>query len=293
MALNRYYVAAGVRIFSQETWVHTVGDQGREFVEKYIDKFVDYYTHQVHADNHAVREAGCACIAELATKISKDAVRPFLPQLLQVLEDAFRDASWPVRQAACVSLGDFVSEFPEESQVRLEGLYTLWFEHLSDNIPSVRADSAHALGKVLRVYGASAKTRILEHIRENLTRVTQQEVESIKYGELENVTTFGVAAKRARDNDPELHQRQTPMSCGSLAPKLRRGGGCMDHGISRHRDPWEFTDGTVHLLKELAAVEPDAASEFFADLAKAAHVRHFGHTHNLQETIWKNGGGYG
>lgn len=40
--------------------------------------------------------------------------------------------------------------------------------------------------------------------------------------------------QRARANDEELHTDKTMFSCGSLAPKLQRGGGsCMDHGFAR------------------------------------------------------------
>lgn len=31
---------------------------------------VEFYVSQTKADNHAVREAACACIAELGTKVS-------------------------------------------------------------------------------------------------------------------------------------------------------------------------------------------------------------------------------
>jgi len=29
------------------------------------------------------------------------------------------------------------------------------------------------------------------------------------------------------------HENKVLYSCGSLAPKLKRGGGCMDHGFHR------------------------------------------------------------
>lgn len=32
-------------------------------------------------------------------------------------------------------------------------------------------------------------------------------------------------------------------SCGSLAPKMRRGGGCADHLFRRPAEPWEKGDG--------------------------------------------------
>ena len=34
-----------------------------------IIKQVEFYVTQTKADNHAVREAACACIAELGTKV--------------------------------------------------------------------------------------------------------------------------------------------------------------------------------------------------------------------------------
>ena len=51
---------------------------------------------QSKANNHAVREAACACIAELMIKVDPDAVRPHVPKLLSALLLAFKDASWPV-----------------------------------------------------------------------------------------------------------------------------------------------------------------------------------------------------
>lgn len=42
MCLNRYYVAEGVRLYSQETWRLVAGDAGRQLVEKYIDETVRY-----------------------------------------------------------------------------------------------------------------------------------------------------------------------------------------------------------------------------------------------------------
>ena len=43
LCLNRYYLAEGVRIYSQETWVLTVGQNGKSLVEDNIDNFVKYY----------------------------------------------------------------------------------------------------------------------------------------------------------------------------------------------------------------------------------------------------------
>lgn len=58
---------------------------------------VSYYIEATGADNHAVREAACACIAELALKLTTDAVRQHVPRLLHALTVCFTDDSWPVR----------------------------------------------------------------------------------------------------------------------------------------------------------------------------------------------------
>ena len=66
----RYYVAEGVRIYSQETWRQVTQGNGKEYVEEYIKNVVEYYIEATESDNHAVREAACACIAELGSKVS-------------------------------------------------------------------------------------------------------------------------------------------------------------------------------------------------------------------------------
>lgn len=54
-----------------------------------------------------VREAACNCIAELFDKIDKEAVRPHVSPLLRGLVLAFKDAAWPVRDAACGACGRY------------------------------------------------------------------------------------------------------------------------------------------------------------------------------------------
>ena len=38
-------------------------------VEESLEKMVEFYVSQSQASNHAVREAACACIAELGSKV--------------------------------------------------------------------------------------------------------------------------------------------------------------------------------------------------------------------------------
>ena len=100
-------MAEGVRLYSQETWRLVMGEGGREAVAKCAPQVgasghcmagrpaprgangpcflanaahqhllscvqvVAYYIEQSKANNHAVREAACACIAELMCKASR------------------------------------------------------------------------------------------------------------------------------------------------------------------------------------------------------------------------------
>uniref|UniRef100_T1JGS2 TOG domain-containing protein n=1 Tax=Strigamia maritima TaxID=126957 RepID=T1JGS2_STRMM len=293
LCLNRYYLAEGVRNYSQETWRQIAGTEGKELVRKYIQNVVDHYVEQTQVENHAVREASCSCISELAVKIDSDAVRPFVPRLLETLIVCFGDDSWPVRDSACLACGNFVLSFPEESKSSLETLFPLFFANLEDPITSVRQGAAAALANVVRAYGLHVVTTVVNKVREGLSNVKNQQAESEKYADIEKgPATFGVV-KRLRDNDMDLHTNQTMYSCGSLAPKMGRScssGGCMS-GMNRTfrsaPQPWELADGSIYLVSELAAL-PIVKAEMTSLLelmAKAAHIRHYTHHVNLLETL--------
>uniref|UniRef100_A0A1X7SLH5 TOG domain-containing protein n=1 Tax=Amphimedon queenslandica TaxID=400682 RepID=A0A1X7SLH5_AMPQE len=120
---------------------------------------VSFYIKESEASNHAVREAACTCIAELGNKISPDAVRPHVSQLVTALLDCFHDESWPVRDAACLACGNFIACFPDECHEYLSQLYPLFLANLEDSIPSVRQGAAVALGNLVKTYGKKEPDR--------------------------------------------------------------------------------------------------------------------------------------
>lgn len=73
------------------------GSAGRELVQQNLAQVVDFYCESAQAGCHAVREAACSCMAELATKLQLDTVRPYVQRLLTTLLVCFNDDSWPVR----------------------------------------------------------------------------------------------------------------------------------------------------------------------------------------------------
>ncbi|EFJ51820.1 hypothetical protein VOLCADRAFT_120428 [Volvox carteri f. nagariensis] len=338
MCLNRYYVAEGVRLYAQETWRRVMGDGGRAAVARHINFVVAHYILQSRANNHAVREAACACIAELMEKVDRAAVSPHVPALFRSLVVCFKDMSWPVRDAACIAAGRAVLAYPEEMRHLAGEMLGLWLAHLADNIPTVRANSAVALAKALRAYGDDVLPALLAALDDMLLRAREQPAESTKYSGLSNETRFGVAARKARDNDRQasdwdggwqlgrqrpparglsfmeacgraiaggvgrfylfmtmwVHSDQEMFSCGSLMARfstsyLIRSDGCMDHGFSRDKEPWEVSDGAVHLLRELAAVRPQAVADAHLEaLVELGSLGTFQHAFNLHETVWRS-----
>jgi hypothetical protein len=297
MCLNRYYVAEGVKIYSNETWRLVHEDKGKEVIAKYAKEVCKFYISQSLADNHAVREASCHCIGELCTKVAKidpEPFKPYVQDLLTALLDCFKDASWPVRDCACIACASFVITFPKESEGVFEELKKLWFDHLSDNIQTVRDNSAVSIARLLQ---SDLKDRVAGEIRDyvkaNLMMAKEQPAQSKQFANLKNETQFGVAKpKETHNHSPtdEEHSDKQLYSCGSLAPKLKRGGGCMDHGFSRPKEPWEQTDGSVFLLREVSGLDDfkDLVKENLDNLSSLSFIDHFKHSHHLRENIFKS-----
>lgn len=58
MCLNRYYVAEGVRVFSQESWKLCFGTTGRQRVAQHIRAVVPYYASQSKVRHPPARVSG-------------------------------------------------------------------------------------------------------------------------------------------------------------------------------------------------------------------------------------------
>ncbi|XP_064483723.1 uncharacterized protein LOC135396603 [Ornithodoros turicata] len=255
MCLNRYYTADGVRIYSQETWRRIAKTEGRELVQRYIDPVVEYYISQTKADNHAVREASCTCIAELASKIKPEVVRPYVTRLLQTLIICFQDEAWPVRDAACLACGSFLLSYPQECRGALESLYPLFFNNLGGCILSVRQGAAVALANVVRAYGAEAYSVLEPKIRGGLAGVQNQG--NVHYGHSE-----WMASTR----------------CGQT-----------DWKYNRPSEPWEVADGCIHLVAELAQIPQmsQEVTQLLPLVAQAVGHKHYLHHVTLLETMCK------
>ncbi|KAK6621052.1 hypothetical protein RUM43_011356 [Polyplax serrata] len=286
ICLNRYYAADGVRIYSQETWRQVTGTEGKELVEQLIEPTIEYYKEATLSDNHAVREAACACIAELASKISVDCVRPYVNVLLNTLLTCFQDDCWPVRDAACLACGNFVLCFPNESKSAMKSLYPMFYRNLSDSIPSVRQGAASALANVARAYGETAVQNMVVHIKELLENVKRQDPESEKYVECDGGQGRYGMNKKMKTNEPCYNS--DIYSTSSYGSKLGRGV-WTNSTYNRESQPWEAADGCVYLIGELSHIK-EIHNEIISIvplLKESGRYRHYTHHVVFLETICK------
>jgi len=289
LCLNRYYVAEGVRLYSQKTWAIVSEGHGKELVEKFISDVVSYYIVATQSDNHAVREAACACISELATKVNANAVFKHVPDLLQALLECFMDDSWPVRDAACVACGNFVLSYSEEARNMKDTLYELFMRNLKDPIASVRQGAAGAIAKFAKAYGGNVLAKVLEDILGGLMEVTKQKETAEKFTGLDKrPAQFGVVKDlhaNFGEMDP-LHTNQQMYSCGSLAPKMGRGG-CSDCRFKKPSEPWEYSDGCIYLVAELSSDHSTEVTKLLPSIVKCLSHKHFSQHLVLLETVCK------
>ncbi|KAH6926961.1 hypothetical protein HPB50_024298 [Hyalomma asiaticum] len=275
--------------WSQETWRRIAKTEGRELVQRHIACVVDYYMSQAAAENHAVREAACACIAELASK----AWRACFPAFLLLLLCLIAQYSYPrnfiaMFAAACLACGNFMLCYPEESKASLKTVYPLFFNNLQDCIPSVRQGAAAALANVVRAYGQEAFQVVKAKIAEGLAGVAKQPAETIHYRDIRgwgsSVSGATPNIKKLHDNDPALHTNQPTFSCESLIP---RAGLPTDWNYRKPPEPWELADGCIHLISELSQVPQVSTSvaEFLPALSEASRHRHYAHHVVLLETL--------
>jgi len=295
MCLNRYYVAEGVRVYSQQTWLTVTKKQGVHLVEEHISSVVAFYVSQSSADNHAVREAACACIAELGSKVSKDILSPHVDTLLSTLLVCFKDECWPVRDAACLACGNFASCFPAECLSKREEILSLCLINLEDSISSIRQGAAISVAQMVQTYGDEVFEKVITILKTRLPLVKDQPQEDMSQTVYNDTPAIFGVVKKIHDNDPRLHSNQQMYSCGSLAPKMRKGrsdtGEIAEGGslFQKTAQPWEKSEGCIHLLAEIAKLKTynNQIASLLPVLAEMTRYKHYAHHRGYFETLLK------
>lgn len=282
LCLNRHYVAEGVRVHSQETWRLIMGQTGRGLLAQYIEPVCYYYTQSTKAANHMIAEAACQAIAELATKVDRAAVLPYIPALLSALVACSAEESWPIRDAACVATGQVLRIFPNESRDVSEELFGRWQMNLTDSIWSVRENSAAAFGEVLRSEDATlrdeAARRTVDLLSANLSRANEElTLEQRRAQQIQFIPPAVLV---------ELTSRQAGASLTDL-PRVARAdwGCCLDCVVLRAASAWEVSAGAVCLLTQLAQVFPDLTKQFLPRLWALLSLSHFKESPKLRSVV--------
>ncbi|OQS01369.1 hypothetical protein ACHHYP_01181 [Achlya hypogyna] len=279
MALNRHYVAEGVKQYSRDTWTKLLGAEGRNVVAKYAAECVACYIDAADADNPFVREAACVCIGELAARVDANAIRPFVAELLLACRVTLQDDVFTVSDAACSASSHVVLAFPKESRSCVDKLIKWWTIHLSDDVWSVRENAAIALGTCARAY-ASEDPALLDAI---------VNIATASLAKAKEQPPMTQAAYEALIKAETAHMGKQRFSCCSFEPRQmkRQLHDCDDHDAGHA--PWAHTDGAIYLVRELCDVPATQARAIalFPHLADAAILRHFPQTAVLQETLWK------
>jgi hypothetical protein len=105
LCLNRHYSTDSVKEIAQMIWQTRLGPRGRELLTQHMASVTAYYLSMTRHKNHIVCEAACSAIAELISRISSSTVDASLSLMLVTLRDSLIDASWPVRDRACIAIG--------------------------------------------------------------------------------------------------------------------------------------------------------------------------------------------
>ena len=203
----------------------------------------------------------------------------------------FHDESWPVRDEACLACGTFCLAYAKECVPELPTLFERWIEQLTDQIWSVREDAAVALGDAITAYGPEMLEKVLAVLRKKLPAAKDQpSMSREEYKKLQN--------------DAAAHTGNQLYSCGSLAPKLRKGGagriGCGNCAIDRPKSPWESTDGCIYLIRELCVrfADRDSSGEdvvvgddillpLMTELADVCRLSHYPQSDDLRTTLFR------
>jgi len=193
----------------------------------------------------------------------------------------FHDESWPVRDQACTACGTFAKSYPEICRLELPILWERWSSQLTDQIWSVREGAAIALGDAMCAFGEEFQEKVIQYVKDLMPGAKEEKAMSQEEYD-------------KRQNDYELHSNSQLYSCGSLAPKLRKGG-CSDCIVTRPKAAWERTDGCIYMLREICvkigsgelSVPDEILLPLMNELAEVSRVNHFPLAEDLRCTLWK------
>jgi hypothetical protein len=164
LCLNRYVSQDGLRAFSLQTWKMLVHQEGPKLVSFFLPQIMAFYASLAGHHNASTRETAAYCLGELMKKVDRargyhqGQFQPAFPsQIRQSLGLLTQDHSWPVRDAACAALANFLQNFQEEpwrepearDLFRIQEVVQLLVTRLDDPLATVRETASHTLISIL------------------------------------------------------------------------------------------------------------------------------------------------
>lgn len=286
--MNRYYAAEAVQSVSQNIWRSFLlpGGLGRQLIVMHIQSSVDYYCSMTASKNHMIVEAACQAITELITHMDHHVLSPYHIHSLThcILTCLSDDDRWPVRDAACVSIGVILSRYPsqwdhhhphhrnqqhhppppqQEEVVEVSSkVISSWKKQLIDSIWSVREHAAISISTALlqsnsNSENSSSSVVIYEEVMEfSLQYIRDFLVLKEKEKPIKNFIPLSILnSHTSTTNSTGL----TPINIKMKANNVRSGWGCcVDCVDLRPAESWEISHGAIYLLRELMVCSPDA-----------------------------------
>lgn len=271
LCLSRFYIAEGVQVVALEAWKLIMGSNGKYFISQFASETTECYIQMLGAKNHMVVEAASQAITEFVTRLDEENVISFLPALVQALMRCLVADSWPVRDAACCSLGKIFQSYPLDMKLLAHTKLLASFlfyckKQLQDSIWSVRENAAIAIGDLLKCdvtktfpeivdlnlsekvdlddLGEGNQPQVvllfsMKYIRENLLKatITSQRTKSISF--LSPKALRLMAASEPVDKKQWNQLKASSWGC------------CLDCIMENPCDAWEISEGCIYLLREI------------------------------------------
>lgn len=274
--MNRYYAAEAVQSVSQNIWRSFLLPEGlgRQLIVMHIESSVDYYCSMTASKNHMIVEAACQAITELITHIDHHVLLPSHIQSLThcIITCLSDDDRWPVRDAACVSIGVILSRYPslwndphhhlhhyphqhqqEVMMVVSSKVLSSWKKQLIDSIWSVREHAAISISTALQ---SNSQSIMYEAVMEfSLQYIRDFLVLKEKQKPIKNFIPLSLLNSRNSTTDST---GSTPINVKMKTNNVRSGWGCcVDCVDLRPAESWEISHGAIYLLREIMVLSPD------------------------------------
>ena len=295
LCMNRFYVADGVKTLANETWRLVVGMHGRGILCSVINPTLQYYCDMSQCSSHMVSEAACFALSELACKLPFDFVAPKFSHILDALELCIMDDSWPVQDAACLSLADTIPLYISVDLVRnrVPGILTSYVKLLTSKIWSVRDNSARAIGKLLKVLKGSLYIETMKtlknHLKEHLSKVMNQEADDrSRIVFMSAAVEEALIKTKSKNSNDKLSMKEAERSVGELTRKRGAWGCCLDCQVIENGGDYECSDGCVYLLRELFSQGAlSDSSDYVNAIFNMLDRFDYKEADRMQTTVWK------